>query len=127
MIPQQYPLVMRLLHWVMAIIIMGLIIVGFLMGNIWTDEPYTRDLFRWHKSFGVVALALIGLRIVIRLALNHRVPKLSAMRKKYEQVAAKTGHILWYVLMTAAPLSGYLMSSTQHGLAGIDWPVTRSL
>lgn len=117
--PQKYPFIMRLLHWSMALIIIGLIILGFLMGNVLTDEPYTRDMFIWHKSFGVLALILIALRLITRFSLNGRVPKLSSMMKKYELMAAKVGHVLLYVFMVIAPLSGYLMSSTYPKSSGI--------
>jgi cytochrome b561 len=117
--PKKYPQAMRVLHWTMALIIIGLIILGFLMGNVLTDEPYTKDLYFWHKSFGVLALMLIAIRIGTRYTLRDKIPALSTMMKKYELVAAKLGHVLLYVFMVIAPASGYLMSSAYSKSSGI--------
>ncbi|MFI4955642.1 MAG: cytochrome b [Gammaproteobacteria bacterium] len=117
--PKKYPFSMRILHWTMAVIIIGLIILGFLMGNVLTDEPYTRDLYLWHKSFGVLALMLIVLRIATRFSLKDKIPALSTMMKKYELMAAKVGHVLLYVSMVVVPVSGYLMSSAYPKSSGI--------
>jgi cytochrome b561 len=116
---QKYPFILRLFHWVMALIIIGLIVLGFLMARVLTDEPYTWALFTWHKSFGVLALILIALRLPARYMLRRMIPALPALMPKYERISAKIGHILLYSLMVIAPLSGYLMSSTYPQSSGI--------
>lgn len=115
----KYPLILRLFHWIMALLIIGMIILGFLMGQILTDEPYTGAMFTWHKSFGVVVLILITLRIFARVSLNKKVPPISAALARYEQIGAAIGHKLLYLLMVIVPVSGYLMSSTFPKSSGI--------
>lgn len=112
---QKYPFSLRLIHWTMAVLIIGLITLGVIMTRFLTDEPYTQSMFYWHKSFGVVALMLIMLRIGFRLALNKQVPPLSSTLPKLEQIAAAVGHKLLYLLMLLVPLSGYLTSSAYGG------------
>lgn len=52
----------RLLHWSVALLMIGLTLVGYLMVKfeIW-------DLYALHKSLGVIALILILPRAILRL------------------------------------------------------------
>ncbi|HAT05661.1 MAG TPA: cytochrome B, partial [Aeromonas salmonicida] len=52
----------RLLHWSVALLMIGLTLLGYLMVKfeIW-------DLYALHKSLGVIALILILPRAIIRL------------------------------------------------------------
>ncbi len=96
------------LHWLMALLIIGMLIIGFVMINL----PITPDKFKlygWHKSIGVTILLLALLRIMWR-SVNHA-PSLPERMKKREQYAAKAGHVLLYALMVAMPISGWAMSS----------------
>jgi cytochrome b561 len=115
----KYPFVMRLFHWTMSLIIIGLIVVGFLMTEVFTDEPFTRDLYQWHKSFGLVILILIGLRILTRVGNRKSIPPVLGTLPRYEQIASVVGHRLLYLLMVIAPLSGYFMSSANPKSAGV--------
>lgn len=119
MTPAKYPLLMRLFHWTMSVIIIGLILVGFAMTQIFPDESFTGDLYKWHKSFGVVILILIGLRILTRIVLRKSVPPVMGNLPRIEQIASMIGHKMLYVLMVLAPLSGYLMSSAYPKSSGI--------
>lgn len=115
----RYPLILRVFHWSMALLIIGLIFLGILMERFLTDESYTGDMFWWHKSFGVVALILISLRVWARFSLRKSVPGISATLPKLEQMAAAIGHKLLYLFMIVVPVSGYLMSSTFPKSSGI--------
>jgi cytochrome b561 len=114
-----YPMILRIFHWSMAVLIIGLILLGFIMAQVLPNETYTGDMFLWHKTFGVVALILIALRIIARLALNKEVPPLSSTLKRYERIGAAITHKMLYVLMVVVPVSGYLMSSTYPKSSGI--------
>lgn len=117
--PAKYPLVLRLFHWTMSILIIGMIILGFLMTQVLDDKPYTGALFLWHKSFGVLILMLIALRICARITLNHAVPPVLGTLPRYERIGSIIGHKLLYLLMVVVPLSGYLMSSAYPKSSGI--------
>jgi cytochrome b561 len=115
----KYPLMMRLFHWTMSIIIIGLIILGFLMQEVFTDEPFTGAMFTWHKSFGVLVLILITLRLFTRYVLRKQVPPMIPSLTTLERWAAVVGHKLLYLLMIIVPVSGYLMSSAFPKSSGI--------
>ncbi len=116
---KQYPRPLRCFHWLMAVIVIGMIILGFTMANVLTDEPYTRSLYNLHKSFGFLVLILVVLWIATRLKLKHEVPPLSATLPKYERIGAKIGHISLFAFVFIAASSGYLMSSLSPKSSGV--------
>lgn len=98
------------LHWLMALLLLGLLVVGFYM----RDLPLSPDklkLYSWHKWAGVTAFLLLVLRLGWRLA--HRPPALPGSMSPLMQSAAHAGHFALYALMFAIPLSGWLMSSAK--------------
>jgi cytochrome b561 len=105
---EKYSPTMRLLHWLMAIIIIGLTALGIYMTGL-DKSPFKFELYGLHKSFGAIALALIALRIVLRR--HSRIPELPAALSSTEQQAAHWGHRALYALMVIMPVSGYVMSA----------------
>jgi cytochrome b561 len=67
-------------------------------------------LYPWHKSFGLLVLILVLLRLAIRLRAS--LPPLPNTLSTWEKAAAKTGHIALYTLMVVVPCMGYSMSSS---------------
>jgi cytochrome b561 len=109
----EYGALSKLLHWLMAAIILTLIGVGMYMADLPMDtaeqKQYAFQFFAMHKSFGVVILALIVLRIIwVRIS---PVPKLPAVFEARERIVVKALQGLLYLLMIIVPLSGYLMSN----------------
>lgn len=105
-----YTATAKSLHWVMAVLIIGLLALGFYM----EDLPLSPDklkLYSWHKWAGVTAFLLVLVRLAWRA--GHRPPPLPASMPKVLQLAAHGGHLALYGLMLAMPLSGWLMSSAK--------------
>jgi len=100
----------KVLHWLMAILLFGLLALGFYMQDL-PLSPEKLKLYSWHKWAGVTAFLLVAFRLLWRLA--HRPPALPASMPRLMQFAAHAGHLLLYVLMIAIPLSGWLMSSAK--------------
>jgi len=73
MTSNRYTSVAIFLHWSMALVITALLISGVIIGDDALQKVFIANdaqlfaLFQWHKSFGVIALILITLRIVWRL------------------------------------------------------------
>lgn len=74
------------------------------------DSPNHLQVYELHKSFGVLALALIFIRIINRFI--KKPPALPDSMPKIEQILAHLGHLGLYFLMVAVPLSGFLMSNS---------------
>lgn len=119
MTSQKYPRLIRLLHWLMAIAIFGMIASGWYMAALEASAPNKYSLYPLHKSFGVLVLFLVVLRVVLRLRAS--LPALPAMLQDWEKRAAHLGHGLLYLLMIAVPASGYVMSGSYAEGHGIDF------
>lgn len=108
---QKYPLAMRLLHWIRAFLILGMIWVGWTMVGLDDKDPTKFDvLFPLHKSFGVLIFLLVLVQLALRRFLS--VPAPSRALSPTEARVAKIAHVALYVLMIAVPLLGYSRSST---------------
>jgi cytochrome b561 len=109
--PERYGAVALLLHWGMAALLVGLSALGLYMVGL-PDVGFDREkitLILVHKAIGMVALLLVLLRLAWRWV--NPLPRLAAGLPDWQQVAARFVHLLFYVLMLALPLTGWLMSS----------------
>jgi cytochrome b561 len=97
----------RLLHWLMAVMILTMLLLGLGMAAS-VSERY-RVLISIHKPLGVAILVLFVVRLVNRL--GHRPPPLPATMTTLERLAAKGSHVLLYILMALLPLVGWGMLS----------------
>ena len=108
----RYSTVAIVLHWLLALVILGMFGVGVYM----TDLPFSPlrlKLYNWHKWAGVTFLALTVLRLLWRVA--HRPPALpraigQAMPGWQMQAYHATHHVM-YALFFAVPLIGWAYSS----------------
>lgn len=102
----QYGTIAIFFHWIMAIIMMGLIIIGLYMTRI-PISPWRLKLYGLHKEWGTVALILAALRITWRM--SNKVPMLAL--PAWEKFAAYFVHWSFYFLMFTLPLSGLLLTA----------------
>lgn len=106
---ERYSVATRLLHWLVALVILGLIGLGWWMVDLsYYDAWYNRSL-ELHKSIGLVGLLLAVLFVL--WALLRRGPPLPDM-PRWQRIAAHATHGLLFVLMLALPVTGYLISTS---------------
>lgn len=98
----------RGLHWLMALIMIGLLALGLVMSGL-DPSPQKWQFYSFHKAMGMIALVLITIRIVWRLLTPPPTPL--ASHAAWERGLARITHILLYVGMVAMPVSGYVMSA----------------
>ena len=110
----------KMMHWLMAFVIIGLIVVGLILENM-APSPDKFELMDWHKSFGVLALILLVLRIPLRLINPVRpLPEMTSG----DILKAKAVKVLLYLLMFVMPVSGILMSqSGGHAVEMFGWMI----
>ena len=114
----KYPLTIRILHWTMALIILGMIGAGWLMVEMDEHIPAKFDiLYPYHKSFGMLILFLVLVRLVTRLRAS--TPPLPKGLAAWEGKAAKVAHVGLYTLMVVVPCMGYAMSSSYTQSDGV--------
>lgn len=100
----------RLLHWTIAILMIGLLGVGFYMANFEKDLIKVYNLTQQHKSFGFTVFVLAVIRVIWRFS-NRQTPKLPEAMPRWQVLASEASHWVLYILMFALPISGWLMSS----------------
>ena len=96
----------RVLHWLTAILVFTILMIGFVMVN--SLEDYAR-LVMVHKSIGVIILVVVLVRIVNRL--THRAPALPATVGAIERKLVVATELSLYALLVAQPLVGWAMVS----------------
>ncbi len=97
----------RLLHWLMALLILAMLFVGVSM--VVDLSPRHTVLISLHKAIGLALLVLVVVRIAMRLTLPH--PPLPSDLPPLQRLAASASHLLLYALMLAMPLIGWGMLS----------------
>lgn len=107
-----FPLLSRLLHWTMALLILAMLFIGVAMVSSLSD--YHR-LVAIHRPLGILLLVLVALRLINRLLSPP--PPLPAAMPKVLKLAAHASHWLLYALMFAVPLVGWGM------LSAADYPI----
>ncbi len=125
MMKYRYSAVAIALHWIIALAILGMIALGWYMGDLPNDAANKADLYQLHKSIGVSILVLTIARILWRIM--NKPPEELPMEHK-QALAAKAVHIGFYALMILMPLTGWiLVSASTRGFPTvlfdvIQWP-----
>ena len=106
----RYTLVAIILHWVMALGIATLAVLGLVMAHVKLEPMRVFQLYQLHKSIGITVLAAAVLRLGWRLA--HRPPPLPEAMAPLERTAARSVHLALYVALFALPLTGWALVSS---------------
>jgi len=114
----RYGLVAIIIHWLSALIVIGLFALGWWMLTLtYYDEWYRLGPW-WHKSFGIVLLIVTTLRVFWTLVNTKPTP----LGRKIEKIGAKTGHLLLYLLLFTVMISGFLISTADgSSISVFDW------
>lgn len=110
--PKRYTLTAMALHWVLALALIGVFVLGTYMADL-PFSPSRLKLYNWHKWAGVSILLLSVLRLVWRA--THRPPELPAAMSlampAWQRVAHHATHHGLYALFFVVPLVGWAYSS----------------
>jgi cytochrome b561 len=106
--PPAYTITARILHWVMAILILSMIPLGLVIANDW-GGPLQESLYDLHRSVGMLIIPLILLRLMYRWAkppspLPNDIPAI-------QQFAAHATHWWLYALLLVQPIVGWMATS----------------
>ncbi|WP_271529189.1 cytochrome b [Bradyrhizobium sp. CCBAU 25338] len=113
----KYPAALRILHWVRALLILGLIAAGWTMTML--DDALTAKfnfLYPWHKSFGVLVFLIVLAQLAIRAM--SRLPGPAPLPAQ-ERLLSQAVHVAMYALLLVVPLMGYAMSSSYTESDGV--------
>src|SRR5690554_7095669 len=107
----RYGLVAIVLHWVVAVTVIGLAILGLWMVDLSYYSPYYRSAPFWHKSIGLALFAVLVLRILWRLFTPR--PAHLPNHRRWERISAALVHALLYLMLFVILISGYLISTAK--------------
>ncbi len=118
MTDRKYPVAARLIHWIMALGFVFMWACGYSMTELVEEDSVLEEfLFDLHISVGVTLLALLVLRIVIRLA--NPPPPLPDTIRGLERTAAHLGHAALYALPALVIALGW--AETNFGGHTVQW------
>ena len=112
------------LHWIIALIIIGMVPVGLVMTRL-DPSLLTNLLYETHKSFGLIVFALVVLRIVVRFALG--TPPLAPTMPRWQIRAAQISHVALYMLIVLVPLTGWAATSACCAPVNLFWAIPLTL
>ncbi len=109
----RYNSLARTLHWILAILILFNLVLGF------AHEALPKDwkVMPVHKSVGLTVMALTIGRVLWRF--TRKAPPLPAAMPAWEKGAAHATHFAFYAFMLVMPLTGWIMSSA--GSRPLNW------
>jgi cytochrome b561 len=103
----QFALTARVLHWLMAAMILAMLFIG--VGMVASVSERHEWLLRIHKPLGIAILLLAVVRLIVRL--RNPPPPLPSDLPTLQKLAAHASHWLLYALMLTLPLVGWAMLS----------------
>jgi cytochrome b561 len=102
----QFVLLSRLLHWIMAVMILAMLFIGVAMVASLADYHILVSI---HRPLGIAILLLVCIRFVNRLW--NRPPPLPPTMSRNERFIATASEYIMYGLMFSLPLVGWGMLS----------------
>lgn len=105
---KQFGIITILLHWLMALLIIGLLALGLYMVRM-PISLQKLQYYGWHKEIGILVLMLAVVRLAWRL--RNINPTLDSI-PVWEQLAARAVHWLFYFFMFAMPITGWMITSS---------------
>lgn len=96
-----------ILHWLIAALVLFNVVVALATDD--APKPVRMYWMPMHMAVGVLVLALSVIRIGWRI--SHRPPPLDPALATWERMLATGVHALFYVLLIAIPITGWLMVS----------------
>jgi cytochrome b561 len=104
--PMRFPVSMRILHWVMAAMVLAMLFIGITMV---TSLHNYHWLLSIHRPLGIMILILVIIRFVNRKLST--LPPFPATMSRRERWVVHASELLLYTLMFALPLVGWGMLS----------------
>lgn len=106
---RRYGVVSITVHWVVALVIVGLFALGYWMVGLDYYDEWYRKAPDIHRSLGILLMITMILRLFWRLA--NTAPAPLETHSRFEILAAHGAHWLLYLLIFTAMISGYLITT----------------
>jgi cytochrome b561 len=125
--PTRYSLTQRLLHWLIAALVLVLLAIGLTFWTLGYDgtvaslgNDTTNALYKYHKTFGILELVLMIVRAALRWASPP--PDYTAPLTATERVVSRAAHLPICVLLLGMPIGGWLATAAGgYPVQFFDW------
>jgi len=107
---EDYGLVAKLLHWLIAVVFVCQIPIGWYMTGLSDEQLLYWRLLDLHIVLGLSLFLLVPLRLGWQLVDSN--PQLSPALAPWERHAARTVHLLLLIAMVILPLTGFLFADS---------------
>jgi len=115
-----YGLVSKALHWVLALLILGLVWLGWVLVDMGYYDPWYQTAITAHETLGMLVLALAALKLAWMI--YARSPAVQPELRVWERSASKLVHWVLILSMFVIPVTGYLTSTSDGAAVSMfDW------
>lgn len=116
----RFGLMMRLQHWLMALVVIGLFASGWYMVELTYYDALYKPLPEIHKAVGVLLMPFFLLRFVWRWF--DKRPADIESQAAWEHLAAHAVHWMMYLLLAIILVTGYLIpTAAGQGISVFGW------
>jgi cytochrome b561 len=117
---ENYGLIAKLSHWLIAVLIIALLGIGWWMVDLNYYDPWYHEALTWHKSLGLI----VGFVVIFKLFsdLVNASPEPQASLSSFERIASRFVHYFLRLTMLVIPATGYLISTSEGAVIDVfDW------
>ncbi|WP_367605676.1 cytochrome b [Legionella sp. W05-934-2] len=100
----------RFFHWLIAVIVITLLAVGFILGDL--PDSMKPISYTLHKSFGITVIFLMLIRLLWLIHTGK--PKLPASVPSWQRLLSRSVQHGFYVLLFIMPIAGWIMSTAAN-------------
>jgi cytochrome b561 len=116
----RYQPVLVALHWLLALMIIGLLCLGFfVLANMPNTDPKKIDILVWHMAGGMFVLVLMIVRCIIRIWSAHPATATtgSPLLDRLASVAHYSLYVIVFLMIASGWSTGWLIRSAfqRHG------------
>lgn len=115
----RYALLQRLLHWIIALIVLCVLAGGLLLGLLGFEgvtkllgDPLRDSLYEYHKTFGLIVLVLMLVRLFVRFESSR--PPYDPPIERWQRIVSSLVHYLMYLALFAMPILGWLATDAMN-------------
>lgn len=101
----------KLMHWTIALLILGLTWLGWYMVGLSYYDPWSQDSLIAHRALGMVVLALVLFKVLWLMV--SPTPEPLPSHKPWEQKSSRLVHWTLAVSMFVIPITGYVISTSE--------------
>ena len=109
---EKYGLTTRVLHWLIAVLILFLVWLGWYMVDLGYYDRWYYASRSWHEALGMIVLILAAAKIGWQVYFPPPAADAQITMKPWERRSAAVMHYLLLWLMVLIPLTGYLVSTS---------------